>query len=728
MDNVNSGQAHPLDAEASGHPESRNRLNWRILLRHAQLTVAAAAIGTLGRAQSTIWERINAIRSGAFAVTAAPDGVGGVFVGGSSGNLYYGPENGEVIRYDANGTYLWRSRFTSAALDGVRGLSSDGGGGAYVCGYTYGALAGAQLGSGDAWLARIDPQGSVIWQQQFGTPQGDGAESVAIHPSGGGYATGATGGDVGGPNQGANDTWLMRFNDSGVPVWLIQFGTAGTDGTTASCPDGAGGVVVCGYSSGPITGIPPGGMDAWVARYDEQGNQVWIRQIGSPAYDYATGVACDGTSVYVTGVTKGAIGQQNFGGDDAWLVRFNIAGAMQWSRQIGTSKADSAQTASIDTLGGVLIGGETKGPLFGGNHGDCFAWPSSTNHTDGWIARFSPSGDLINGRLIERVGNESINYIVPDGLGNAFAVGEAQSLSHWCLFYFYNYQTSAWIMKCSVPVATCHPDNDLDGVGAGSSAQFPSPCGTGWSAQNTDCDDGNAQVYPGAPELCDGIDNDCDGVVDDGIILSFYLDWDGDGFGDGNQLLVTCAPPGNYVINSTDCDDTNPFVYPGAPETCDGLDNDCNGVIDEGFVSTYCTAGTTVAGCVPAIRGEGAPSSQATSGFDVVVDNVPTQKMGLIFYGMSAIPSPQPWALGSTSYLCIFYPVNRTGAQNSGGSAGACDGELRIDFNAWRTANPTALGAPFTAGQVLYAQGWFRDAGAAKGTNLSDGLRFTLCD
>jgi hypothetical protein len=102
--------------------------------------------------------------------------------------------------------------------------------------------------------------------------------------------------------------------------------------------------------------------------------------------------------------------------------------------------------------------------------------------------------------------------------------------------------------------------------------------------------------------------------------------------------------------------------------------------------------------------------------------------MGLIFYGLSAIPSPQPWALGSTSYLCIFYPVNRTGAQNSGGSVGACDGELRIDFNAWRTANPTALGAPFTAGQVLYAQGWFRDAGAAKGTNLSDGLRFTLCD
>ncbi len=78
--------------------------------------------------------------------------------------------------------------------------------------------------------------------------------------------------------------------------------------------------------------------------------------------------------------------------------------------------------------------------------------------------------------------------------------------------------------------------------------------------------------------------------------------------------------------------------------------------------------------------------------------------------------------------MCIFYPVNRTGAQNSGGSVGGCNGELRLDFNAWRAANPGALGSPYVAGQVIYAQGWFRDPGAPKQTNLSDGLGFTLCD
>jgi formylglycine-generating enzyme required for sulfatase activity len=146
-----------------------------------------------------------------------------------------------------------------------------------------------------------------------------------------------------------------------------------------------------------------------------------------------------------------------------------------------------------------------------------------------------------------------------------------------------------------------------------------------------------------------------------------------------------------------------------------------------GNVSTYCTAGTSVQGCVPSISGVGVPDIAKATGFDILISQVPAQKMGLVFYGMSAIQQPQPWALGSTSYLCVYYPVARTGARFSGGSAGTCNGELRVDFNTFMTANPSALGAPFPAGQQFVAQGWYRDPGAAKGTNLSDALRFSLC-
>jgi hypothetical protein len=67
------------------------------------------------------------------------------------------------------------------------------------------------------------------------------------------------------------------------------------------------------------------------------------------------------------------------------------------------------------------------------------------------------------------------------------------------------------------------------------------------------------------------------------------------------------------------------------------------------------------------------------------------------------------------------------GTQNSGGTLGNCDGTLSVDWNVFRATHPSALGAPFTAGRVVYAQGWFRDPPAPKTTSLSNGLIFMLC-
>src|SRR5882672_1032522 len=207
-----------------------------------------------------------------------------------------------------------------------------------------------------------------------------------------------------------------------------------------------------------------------------------------------------------------------------------------------------------------------------------------------------------------------------------------------------------------------------------------------------------------------------------------YLDNDHDGFGVPPLAFYSLyVPCGNgYALNAGDCDDSNPLIHPGATEQCNGIDDNCNGSIDEGFVAAYCTSSTTVHGCVPWMAGEGTPSSTAANGFDVVAYSVEGNRMGLIYYGFYAASAP--WAIGSTSYRCVGYPVQRTGASNSGGTLGQCNGEFRVDFNAWIQANPLALGYPFVAGQVFYAQGWFRDSGAPKGTNLSNGLRFTLCD
>ena len=108
--------------------------------------------------------------------------------------------------------------------------------------------------------------------------------------------------------------------------------------------------------------------------------------------------------------------------------------------------------------------------------------------------------------------------------------------------------------------------------------------GDGFTIDDGDCNDQEASIYPGAPELCDALDNDCNEVIDDGLAVSGWLDSDADGFGDPASERSDCSDEGTYVDNSDDCDDSDPFVNPYALEDCNGLDDDCDDGIDEGLV------------------------------------------------------------------------------------------------------------------------------------------------
>ncbi len=98
-----------------------------------------------------------------------------------------------------------------------------------------------------------------------------------------------------------------------------------------------------------------------------------------------------------------------------------------------------------------------------------------------------------------------------------------------------------------------------------------------------ECDDADASAYPGATETCDGVDDDCDGEIDDNAdgAATWYIDYDTDGYGSDRYAQVACDQPEGFVDNQDDCNDQNDDAYPGADEVCDGDDTDCDGEVDE---------------------------------------------------------------------------------------------------------------------------------------------------
>ena len=186
-------------------------------------------------------------------------------------------------------------------------------------------------------------------------------------------------------------------------------------------------------------------------------------------------------------------------------------------------------------------------------------------------------------------------------------------------------QTGPSMAGLEVDQSLCYTDGDGDGWGD-SSPNSGVDTGTdcddssvslnqndddtdGFSTCDGDCNDGDGSIHPSANEVCDGVDNNCDQQVDEGVQTTYYLDGDGDGFGDPNSTQESCSILSGYVTDNTDCNDGDGSINPSAIEVCDGADNDCNtsvpsdeldddgdGYVECDFSSTTWIGSTSVVG------------------------------------------------------------------------------------------------------------------------------------
>jgi uncharacterized protein (TIGR03437 family) len=268
-----------------------------------------------------------------------------------------GARDGFVRKYDVLGNEQWTRQFGTSVQDSPRGVAADASG-VYVVGSTDGTLGQSSAGTTDAFVRKYDVNGSEQWTRQFGASNVD--EALAIASDGtsiyvvGNIELGALTGQTA---LGGGDAFLRKYDANGNEQWTRQFGTGDGDEAFGVAVD-ASGVYVTGRTGGAMAPPAQGGTDVFVRKYDASGNVVWTRQLGTTGADYGNAVAVDASGVYVAGETTGTFpGQTKAGGlFDAFVAKFDLAGAPQWMREFGTNFEDAAFGVTVNAAGVSVVG------------------------------------------------------------------------------------------------------------------------------------------------------------------------------------------------------------------------------------------------------------------------------------------------------------------------------------------------------------------------------------
>ena len=256
----------------------------------------------------------------------------------------------------------WRIQFGTDQADTTYGVSVGPDGAIVLAAATQGSLAGDNQGQRDVYLAQYSASGDLAWSLQVGGPQNDSPLGVSVAPDGSVYVGGFTDGDFASSNQGSADVWLARFDSGGEELWRRQFGGPGWDRGFDVTAFG-GGAYITGYTAStldPDTDL--GGFDGFAAKYDADGNQQWVRHVGTDATDWGQGsaLAPDG-GLYMTGYTEGGLDGANAGDKDLFAVRLRPDGSVAWAVQLGSASLDWTQGVGVGPDGGMLLAGSTEG-------------------------------------------------------------------------------------------------------------------------------------------------------------------------------------------------------------------------------------------------------------------------------------------------------------------------------------------------------------------------------
>ena len=351
------------------------------------------------------------------------------------------------------------ARIGNTNSDYCNGVTVDSSGNIYCAGVTYGVMGEANGGSSDAFIVKFNSSGTLQWVKQLGavtTAAGNNAgndycKGITVDSSGNVYCAGYTDGSIGEANGGGTDTFIMKLNSSGALQWIKQLGAvttapggsnAGNDYCYGVTVDSADNVYCAGFTDGAMGEANGGGSDAFIMKLNSSGALQWVTQLGAvttaaggsnAGNDYCKGVNVDSAgNVYCAGATYGAMGEANGGNTDAFIMKLNSSGALQWVTQLGAvttaaggsnAGTDHCTGVTVDSANNIYCAGVTDGAMGevnGGGSYDAFIMKLNSSGALQWVTQLGAGTTAAGGN---NGATEECTSVTVDSANNVYCAG-----------------------------------------------------------------------------------------------------------------------------------------------------------------------------------------------------------------------------------------------------------------------------------------------------------------
>ncbi|MEM9023135.1 MAG: SBBP repeat-containing protein, partial [Bacteroidota bacterium] len=345
-----------------------------------------------------------------------------------------------LAKYDPSGNVIWAVSAGGAGFDAGRGIAVDDSGNVYISGYIFGtamfdSIAVTSAGDFDAFLAKYDSDGNIMWAVQQGGTSTDAGRFVNVDAAGNVFVVGEFRGTVNLAfstltSAGFDDIFLAKYDPLGQEVWARQAGGAGVDRVYGVDTRTGGALYICGLYSGTATfdttSITSVGLDdSYVARYDTTGAMEWVRSSGGLGFDAARGVSSDGQgNAYATGFIEdsadfGAIQSITNGTFDVYVARYDAMGNEVWVTNSGGSSDDFAFEIYTNDQGQSYVSGQfSTTATFGSGS------VTAVGGLDAFVATYDSSGNAMWVLAGGSAGEDFTHGTLPDpNTGSVYTAG-----------------------------------------------------------------------------------------------------------------------------------------------------------------------------------------------------------------------------------------------------------------------------------------------------------------